>query len=61
MADTKNLSKSFSEESESNVIISGLVPRRGYLKAKVRNVNNSLCILTFLRHDNINAKTHCKT
>ena len=64
-ADIKNISKSFSEESESNIIISGLVPRKGYLKAKVRNVNNTLCdycrncILTFLRHDNINAKSHC--
>ena len=48
-----------------NVIISGLVPRKGYLNTKLRNVNNRLrdcCrnrMLTFLKHDNINAKTHC--
>ena len=64
-ADIKNLSKSFCEESGSNVIISGLVPRKGCLNAKVRNVNNRLrdycrnCILTFFKHDNINSKTHC--
>ena len=51
--------------SGRNVIISGLVPRNGYLNAKVRNVNNRLrdyCrnrMLTFLKHDNINHKTHC--
>ena len=61
-ADIINLSKSVSEESGSNVIISGLVPRKEYLNAKVRNVNNMLrdyCrnrMLTFLKHDNINAK-----
>ena len=61
-----NLSKSLSEESVSNVIISGLVPREVYLNTKARNVNNWLrdyCrnrMLTFLNHDNINAKTHCK-
>ena len=60
-----NLSKSVSEESGSNVIISGLVPRKGFLNARVRNVKNRLrnyCrnpILTFLKHDNINAKTYC--
>ena len=37
-ADIINPSKSVSEESGTNVIISGLVPRKGYLKAKVRNV-----------------------
>ena len=62
-----NLSKSVSEESGSNVIISGLVPRKEYVKrslvnAKVINVNNMLrnycrnCMLTFLKHGNINAK-----
>ena len=61
-ADIINLSKSVSEESGSNVIISGLVPRKEYLNAKVRNVNNMLryyCrnrMLTFLKHDNINDK-----
>ena len=61
-ADIMNLSKSVSEESGSNVIISGLVPSKEYLNAKVRNVNNMLLdycgnrILTFLKHDNINAK-----
>ena len=63
-ADITNLSKSVSEESGNNVIISGLDPRKGYFKVKVRNVNNRLCdycrnrMLTFLKHDNINAKTH---
>ena len=57
-----NLSKSVSEEIGSNVIISGLVPCKEYLNVKVRNVNNMLCdycrnrTLTFLKHDNINAK-----
>ena len=57
-----DLSKSVSEESGSNVIISGLVPRKEYLNAKVRNVNNMLLdycgnhMLTFLKHDNMNAK-----
>ena len=61
-ADIINLSKSVSEESGSNVIISGLVPRKEYLNAKVRNVNNMLrdyCrnrMLTFLKHGKINAK-----
>ena len=36
--DITNLSKSVSEESA--VFISGLVPRKGYLNAKVRNINN---------------------
>ena len=36
--DITNLSKSVSEESA--VLISGLVPRKGYLNAKVRNINN---------------------
>ena len=64
-ADIINLSKSVSEESGINVIISGLVPRKGYLNAKVRNVNNRLrhycrnLMLTVPKHDNINAKTHC--
>ena len=63
--DIINLSKSISQESGSNVIISGLVPRKGYLNAKVRNTNNRLrdyCgnhMLTPLKHDNINAETHC--
>ena len=54
-----------SEESGSNVIIYGLVPRKGYLNTKERNINNRLrdyCgnrMLTFLKHDNINAKTYC--
>ena len=39
--DITNLSKSVSEESASNVLISGLVPRKGYLKAKLRNINNN--------------------
>ena len=52
--DTINLSKLGSEESGINVIISGLVPRKGYLNVKLRNVNNKLldycrnCMLTFL-------------
>ena len=64
-ADIINLSKSVSEECGSNVFISGLVPRKGYLNAKVRNVNNrprDYCryrILSFLKQDNTNAKTHC--
>ena len=63
--DIVNLSKSVSEKSGSNVIISGLVPRKGYLIAKVRNTNNRLrdyCtnrIFNFLKHDNINAKINC--
>ena len=62
-ADIINLSKPVSEESGSNVLISGLVPRKVYLNAKVRNVNNMLhdyCrnrMLTFLKHDTINAKS----
>ena len=40
-ADIKNLSKSFSEERGSNVIISGLVPRKGCHNAKVRNLNSN--------------------
>ena len=64
-ADIINLPISVSEESGSNVVISGLVPRKGYLNAKVANVNNGQCdycknrMLTFVKHDNINAKTHC--
>ena len=59
MADIVNLSKSVSEESGSNVITSGLVPRKGYLKKKVRNINNRLrdycgsLMLIFLKHYNI--------
>ena len=37
-ADIINLSKSVGEESGTNVIISDLVPCKGYLKGKVRNV-----------------------
>ena len=40
MVDFINLSKLGREESESNETVSGLVPHKGYLKAKVRNVNN---------------------
>ena len=65
-ADIINLLKPVSEESGSNVIIiSGLVQRKWYLNAKVRNVKYRLrdyCrnrMLTFLKHDNLNAKTHC--
>ena len=63
-ADIKNLSKSISEESGSNVLISGLFPCKGYLNGKVKNENNMLrdyCrnrMLTFTKHDNINAQTH---
>ena len=63
-ADIINISKSVSEESGSNVIVSGLVPRKGYLNTKERNVNNRLrdysgnCTLTFLKHGNVNVKTH---
>ena len=63
-ADIINLTKSVSEESGSNVIISGLVPRKEYLNAKIRIINNRLrdyygnCVLTFLKHGNINAKIH---
>ena len=66
-ADIIHLSKSDSEEKGSNVIIPGLVPYKGYLNAKVRDVNNrprDYCrnrMLTFLNHDNINTKTHCST
>ena len=55
-ADIINLSKSVSESNGSNVIISVLVPRKGYLIAKVRNVNNRICdycrnrMLTFLKY-----------
>ena len=42
MEDIIKLSKSDSEESGSNVIISNLVPRKGYLNTKVRNINNML-------------------
>ena len=64
-ADIINLSKSVSEESRSNVVISGLVPYKGYLNAKLRNINNKLrdyCrnrILSFLKGDHTNAKNHC--
>ena len=64
-ADIINLSKSVSEESGSNVIVSGLVLRKGYLNTKVRNINNKLrayCgnrMVAFFKHDNINAETHC--
>ena len=57
------LSKLVIEESGSDAIISDLVPRKGYLNAKVKSVNNMLrdycrnCTLNFLKHDNINAKT----
>ena len=40
-----NLSKTVSEESGSNVIISGLVPRKEYLNTKVKNVNNRLRVI----------------
>ena len=59
-ADIIHLSKSDSEEKGSNVIIPGLVPYKGCLNAKVRDVNNrprDYCryrMLTFLNHDNIN-------
>ena len=42
VADIIKLSKSDSEESGSNVIISNLVPRKVYLNTKVRNINNML-------------------
>ena len=42
MANVINLSKSVREENGSNFIISGLVPRKWYFNAKVRNVNNRL-------------------
>ena len=64
-ADIINISKSASGESGSNVIVSGLVPRKGHLNTKERNVNNRLrdysgnCTLTSLKHGNINVKTHC--
>ena len=38
MADVINRSKSVSEENGSNFIISGLVPRKRYLNAKVRTI-----------------------
>ena len=66
VADIINLSNSISEERGSNEIVSGLVPRKGYFKTKVRNVNNRLhdyCrnpMLIFLNDDNINTKTYCK-
>ena len=44
-ADIINLSKSVSQESESSVIISGFVPCKGFLSAKVRNVKNRLVIV----------------
>ena len=46
-------------------MISGLVPRKRYLNVKVRNLINRLrdycrnSMLTFLKHDNIYAKTYC--
>ena len=50
-ADIINLSKSICEESESNVIISGLVPRKGYLKAKGYNRLRDYCRnCMFLEH-----------
>ena len=61
-ADTINLSKSVCEESESNVIIYGLVPRKGYLNAKGYNRLSDYCrncMLIFLKHGNVYAKTHC--
>ena len=64
-ANIKNLSKSVSEGIGINVVIFNLVPCAGYMKEKVRSVNNMLrnyCrtrILTFLKHENINAKFHC--
>ena len=63
--DIINLSKSVSEKSGSNVIKFVLVPRKRYLNAKVRIINNKLRDysgnrrLTFLKHDNIYAKTRC--
>ena len=65
MTDIINLSKSVSEESGCNVIVSSLVQLKGYLNAKVSNVNNRLhdyCknrMLTFFKHDSINAKADC--
>ena len=61
-AGTINLSKSVSEESENIVIIPGLAPREGYLNVKGYNRLHNYCrncMLTFLKHGNINAKTHC--
>ena len=40
--DIINLSRPVSEESGINVIIPGLVPRKGYVNAKEKNVNNRL-------------------
>ena len=42
-ADIINLSKSVSEESESNVIIPILVPRKGYLNTKGHNRLSDNC------------------
>ena len=64
-ADIINLSKSVGEKSGSKVIGSYLVPHKGCLNAKVRNVNNMLpdfcgyCTFFFLKQNNINAKAHC--
>ena len=63
LADIIKLSKSVSEESFA--IISALVQRKGCLNEKIKIVKNRLpdyCrnqMLIFVKHDNINAKTHC--
>ena len=58
------LAKSISKDCNSNVIVSGIVPRYGKLNEKVRSVNRLLRIycrnmdMRFVGHENINPSKH---
>ena len=58
------LAKSMSKDGNSNVTVSGIVPRYGKLNEKVRSVNRLLRIycrnmdMRFVGHENINPRKH---
>ena len=58
------LAKSISKDCNSNVTVSGIVPRYGKLNEKVRSVNRLLRIyyrnmnMLFVGHENINPRKH---
>ena len=58
------LAKSISKDCNSNVTVSGIVPRYGKLNEKVRSVNRLLRIycrnmdMRFVGHENINPSKH---
>ena len=60
-----NLATSIAREAGSNIMISGIVPRKNYLNRKVTDVNKILQYecnarnIGFLTHNNIRPKYHC--